>query len=53
MKNKKTVKLNLQKNIISKLQLKKIQGGYHGSCTPDCNITKSNLVCLPTQEQMQ
>lgn len=50
MKNKKIVKLNLQKNTISKLQLSKVQGGVHTSCTPDCNITKTNVICLPKQE---
>ncbi len=50
MKNK---KINFEKSTISKLGLTKIQGGYHNSCTPDCNITKTNLVCLPTQTEQE
>ncbi len=50
MKNNKK-KLNLKKCTISNLQLKTIQGGYHGSCVPDCNVTQSEMGCLPTQEK--
>ncbi len=37
MKNRKRTLLDLRKNVISKLQLKKVQGGVHTSCTPTCN----------------
>lgn len=53
MKNNNIKKIVLKRYQISALQSLKIQGGVHTSCTPDCNITKTNLVCLPTQTEQE
>ncbi|WP_160114694.1 hypothetical protein [Aquimarina sp. AU474] len=49
MRNKELKKLNLHRNVISKLQSIKIKGGVHDSCTPQCvgDETK-NILCIPT-----
>jgi len=45
MKKSKSIKLSLDKKVISKLESDTLKGGYHQTCTPTCTQTALYTQC--------